>query len=128
MALLLVASHAVIAQTSSPSGTSATTPVRVSPADIGPGLYDGVVFTAAQLAAINAAAAAAQAKVEPIMRKLPPGILPAGADRTALDLITQEHNAAIRALLTPEQRARVDANIRAQQERRAAQTSTAGAQ
>lgn len=114
------------AQSSPPPG--ATTRPRVSPADIGPGLYDGVVLTAAQIKAIEAAAATVRAKVAPTMTRLAPGALPAGADLTALNLITQEHSTAIRALLTAEQRARVDANLRAAQERRAAQTSATGAQ
>lgn len=101
-------------------------PAVASSAERAPGTYDGVTFPAEQRAAIRAAAASAAAEMQPILTRQTGGAPISAADRAALDAIVRRHAAAVDALLTPEQRSRVDANRRAQQERGAAAPAARG--
>ena len=107
---------ALLALASAPVASAQTSaappaPTGTTPSTLPQGPFDGLALSETQRARIQKSTADTRAATQAILRRQRPPAPPPSADQRRLREIVDGHNAAVRAVLTPGQRERLDANM-----------------
>jgi Spy/CpxP family protein refolding chaperone len=119
---VLLAAPALAGAQAAPAGIATAVRPLTTVAPVSP--FDGIELTVEQRAKLRAIASVSRTEDGATSRRPHAAEPLAEAQRASLQRIAERHNAAVRAVLTPAQLARLDANLHARREHDRAVTPT----